>query len=70
MPVHEHKICPRCERAFECKVGDISHCQCNGIHFTAEEKAFIASRYQDCLCAGCLLELKDKSIFFKEKFLH
>jgi hypothetical protein len=55
---HEEKKCPRCEQPFECKVGDIAHCQCYGILFTPEEKAFIEQRYDECLCRNCLLELK------------
>jgi len=70
MPLHEAKTCPRCKKSFECRVGDITNCQCNGLRFTAQEKAFIEERYSDCLCASCLLELKDKSILFREKYLN
>jgi len=65
---HEQKSCPRCQQAFECKVGDVLHCQCYGISFTTEEKAHIERRYNDCLCRNCLLELKQRSILFTEKF--
>jgi hypothetical protein len=44
------------------------HCQCNGITFTNEEKAFIEERYTDCLCRNCLLELKQRYTLFKEKY--
>jgi hypothetical protein len=68
---HEEKKCPRCAKHFECKVGDITHCQCYGISFTAEEKAFIEERYRECLCRNCLLELKQPNTLFSEKyFLH
>lgn len=65
---HEEKKCPRCNGSFECKVGDVTHCQCFGIQFTTEEKALIEERYSDCLCRICLLELKQRDTFFKEKF--
>jgi hypothetical protein len=65
---HEEKKCPRCQQPFECRVGDISHCQCTGLSFTAEEKAFIEERYTDCLCRSCLIELKQRSTLFKEKY--
>lgn len=65
---HEEKSCPRCHAAFECKVGDIGHCQCSGIALTDGEKQFIAERYTDCLCRKCLLELKQPEVFFTEKF--
>lgn len=65
---HEEKKCPRCAGMFECKVGSVGECQCAGISFTDEERAFIGSRYTDCLCRNCLLELKDKNVMFREKF--
>jgi hypothetical protein len=66
--MHETKTCPRCQQPFACKPGNISNCQCNGIKLTEEEKAFIADRYEDCLCINCLQNLKDKYVFFKEKY--
>ena len=65
---HEEKSCPRCQQHFECKPGDVVHCQCYGIAFTAEERDFIEDRYRDCLCRNCLLELKQRNILFREKF--
>lgn len=69
MQKHEQKNCPRCNTLFECKVGDIAHCQCSSVALSLEETAFIEDRYSDCLCAGCLKDLQNKYIFFKEKFL-
>jgi len=69
MPQHEEKSCPRCAAAFTCKTGDVANCQCVNIYLTAEETAFIEDRYNDCLCINCLQDLKNKYIFFKEKFL-
>ncbi len=65
---HEEKYCPRCKAAFECKVGDIMHCQCYGLGLTAEEQGFLADRYEDCLCRNCLLELKQRVVLFREKY--
>ena len=65
---HEAKTCPRCQAAFECKVGDITRCQCYGLCFTPEEKTFITERFEDCLCRQCLLELKKPDTRFREKF--
>ena len=61
---HEEKTCPRCHAAFECKVGDITQCQCYGIKLTSEEKKFIESRYEDCLCRKCLNELHQRHTLF------
>ena len=69
MPNHENKTCPRCSRYFECKVGDIGHCQCSGFVLSASEMAFIEERYNDCLCGDCLKELQNKHTLFKEKYL-
>ncbi len=68
MPAHEQKSCPRCNKPFECKVGDITNCQCNCITITPEERNFIEARYNDCLCADCLKALQNKYTLFKEQF--
>jgi hypothetical protein len=68
MPAHEAKGCPRCHQPFECKAGSITQCNCTQIHLSEEEKAFIADRYEDCLCLSCLKDLKNKYLFFKEKY--
>lgn len=69
MPQHEPKICPRCSKQFVCKVGDVPNCQCSSVSLTIEEHASIEDRYEDCLCIACLKELKNKYVFFKEKFM-
>ncbi len=69
MPQHEIKNCPRCNGTFECKVGNISLCQCSNITLTIEQQAFIETKYQDCLCGNCLKDLTNKYMVFKEKFL-
>ncbi|RYY71995.1 MAG: hypothetical protein EOO13_01190 [Chitinophagaceae bacterium] len=65
---HELKNCPRCNRSFECKPGDIGNCQCYGISCTDAAKELIAKKYDDCLCRECLLELNNQPVLFKEKF--
>jgi hypothetical protein len=69
MPQHETKICGRCNLAFECKAGDITQCQCYNVQLSVEERAFVEERYKDCLCANCLLQLKNRYVLFKEKYL-
>jgi len=66
---HEIKSCPRCKKPFECKAGNITQCQCYGIELTAELKAFIETRFNDCLCRDCLTYLRQELNLFKEKFL-
>lgn len=60
MACHETKYCPRCNTTFECKVGNILLCQCNGITLSDTEKDHIAAQYNDCLCRSCLLEIKQE----------
>lgn len=68
---HEKKYCPRCNNDFECKVGSILICQCTTVPLTQEERDYIAARFSDCLCAGCLGEMKaafHKQIFEKRLY--
>ncbi len=67
---HETKNCPRCKKAFECKPGNITQCQCFGITMTVEQKAYIELRYSDCLCRNCLTQLQNEVELFKEKFIY
>ncbi len=54
---HEAKVCPRCRAGFECKVGDVSKCQCYQVKLTDADRDFLAKRYADCLCAECMREV-------------
>ena len=61
MTLHEEKYCPGCGVKFECKPGNISQCQCFPVTLTQEETDYIlSSGYVDCLCANCILILKEK----------
>ena len=64
---HEQKNCPRCQTAFECRVGDITNCQCYRVELTVAEETFIASNYDECLCRNCLLQLKQRYALFVEQ---
>jgi hypothetical protein len=70
MCTHENKLCPRCKKAFECKPGNITQCQCFSIKLSIEQKAFIEQRYNDCLCENCLATLQNDIELFKEKFIY
>jgi len=71
MNKHETKACPRCNADFECKTGSITLCQCQSIELSAEQLAFIAERYADCLCARCLAELRREcNLYHFEQRLH
>jgi hypothetical protein len=68
MCIHENKDCPRCQSPFRCMPGNIIQCPCYDIRLNLEERSFIEERYADCLCLACLLELKQRYLFFKEKY--
>jgi Cysteine-rich CWC len=54
MHKHENKTCPRCHSLFECKVGDITNCQCYAVKINDAERDFLARTFNDCLCAACI----------------
>ncbi|ATL49112.1 hypothetical protein COR50_19120 [Chitinophaga caeni] len=61
MACHETKYCERCHATFECKLGNILQCQCNGIRLSDEEKEYLAAHYKDCLCRDCLEAIKQEA---------
>ncbi len=58
MPQHENKRCPRCATEFECKTGSILLCQCSKVEMTAEQLEYSNTKYDDCLCLSCLIDLR------------
>jgi hypothetical protein len=69
MPQHENKKCPRCNRSFECKVGNIAECQCSKVNLSYEERVFIENKYLDCLCGQCLQALRFESKLHKNNIV-
>jgi hypothetical protein len=67
---HEDKHCPRCNIAFECKAGTISQCQCSAIQLLLEERVYVESKFEDCLCIDCLVALQKEYVLFKEKHIY
>ncbi|WP_072039037.1 cysteine-rich CWC family protein [Flavihumibacter solisilvae] len=57
MTKHEQKCCSRCEGAFECRAGDIAHCQCNQVSITRQTTEFLQRTSHGCLCSRCLSEI-------------
>lgn len=57
---HEPKICPRCCRVFECKVGSVEQCQCVAIKIDDRVQDFVQKKFADCLCVTCLLEISNE----------
>jgi len=61
---HEEKRCPRCNSAFQCKVGSINLCQCTTVELNEMERDYVSKKYDDCLCASCLLIMQKE---YKQK---
>lgn len=55
---YEIKKCPRCGSKFECKVGNITQCECFTIKLSRCEINFIKNFYEDCICVNCLKKMK------------
>lgn len=51
-------VCVRCHTPITCLPHDISRCPCNKVVLTTEEYRYINSQFQNCVCNGCLEELK------------
>ncbi|PUZ24459.1 Cysteine-rich CWC [Chitinophaga costaii] len=58
--MHESVDCARCGAHFECKVGNITQCQCQAVTLTDEDRRYIRTQYETCLCAKCLLALRNE----------
>lgn len=56
---HEILLCEHCQAPFECKANSSTYCQCTQVELTLEEAEYISERYDACLCAKCLNELKN-----------
>ncbi|HEY9045495.1 MAG TPA: cysteine-rich CWC family protein [Ohtaekwangia sp.] len=55
---HEQKKCPRCQTAFECKVGSITLCQCSTVTLREDERNYMRENFTDCLCAACMVAMQ------------
>jgi hypothetical protein len=51
------KICPHCQKKFECRNDNIMECECIHVILSKEAYQYISSRYSDCLCIDCLREI-------------
>ena len=54
-------LCPRCGCAFLCRGHEyIEHCQCATVELSSEDRAYIADRFEGCLCVDCLRALAEE----------
>ena len=57
---HEIVRCERCQSPFECKANSFTKCQCAKVLLSLNETQYVSELYDGCLCASCLLELRDE----------
>ena len=57
---HEIIACERCSERVECKANNYTQCQCSQVQLSLNEMQFISENYEGCLCANCLMELKEE----------
>ena len=57
---HEIIVCKRCGSHFECKVGDVSNCQCSNVLLSDVTRKYLDNTFYGCLCANCLTEIEIK----------
>ena len=57
---HEIKICEKCQSGFECRMGDISRCQCTEVVLSPMTQQFLVQTDHDCLCKNCLTTLNNR----------
>ena len=56
--MHETKICPCCNKPFECKSGSITLCQCMDVYISTGTNDLLAKQYDECLCKECLIMIE------------
>ena len=54
--------CPRCGSAFLCGIELPTPCHCTEVTLTDAQRAFMAARWQGCLCRDCLLEISRQAL--------
>jgi hypothetical protein len=57
---HEIIRCERCGAGMECKANAFAKCQCSTVQLNLNEVQYISENYDACMCAECLLALKEE----------
>ncbi|TQM51047.1 cysteine-rich CWC protein [Arcticibacter tournemirensis] len=57
---HEIIPCERCGKRIECKANSFTRCQCNTVRLNLNEVQYISELFEGCLCADCLVDLKNE----------
>lgn len=57
---HEIISCERCGLRIECKANNYTQCQCAQVQLSLNETQYISESYDGCLCAACLIALREE----------
>jgi hypothetical protein len=60
MNKHEIIPCERCGLRIECKANAYTKCQCSAVKLDLNEVQFVSESFDGCLCAACLMDLKNE----------
>lgn len=60
MTKHEIISCERCGKKMECKANAYFKCQCSAVQLNLNEVQYVSENYEGCLCASCLIDLKEE----------
>lgn len=58
-----NKICPNCNRIFECRNDNILECWCLEVSLSPVLREYIARNFEGCLCRECIENI-DKSLIY------
>lgn len=56
------KICPSCNKKFDCYENNVSLCHCSKIKLNESTLAQLKKKYKDCLCSICLKNFTQQNI--------
>ena len=62
------KVCPRCRESFVCRNDQIEECWCFTEPLSSGFRSFLADKFQDCLCVGCIAGLRRNFIIYEQQF--
>ncbi len=51
------KKCSKCDTEFKCEGNNIAQCHCKNVTLNSTQTKYLTQKYDDCLCANCLIEV-------------
>ncbi|TDS60151.1 cysteine-rich CWC family protein [Myroides indicus] len=54
----KNTVCTHCKKSLECKVDNISECECSNVPVSNDTRLFLSQTYHKCLCSACLSKIE------------